>query len=104
MERIICAAIHYRLGDKLVHTCSNIKSGLIVFGLRHGNCFSILNKIYPDREYITNNKDGKVTVQGFLTSENRFVTRREAAKIAFAAGQIPENIAKIEFLFSEDLY
>jgi hypothetical protein len=39
--------------------------------------------------------------QGFLTNKNRFVSRQEGAKIAFAAGQIKEEIVR---LFSEDLY
>jgi hypothetical protein len=40
-------------------------------------------------------------VQGFLTSDDRFVDRREAAKIALAAGQVKEEL---KVLFSEDLY
>lgn len=39
--------------------------------------------------------------QGFLTDEGSFVSRAEAAKIAFAAGQIQE---RKEFLFSEDIF
>lgn len=44
-------------------------------------------------------------VQGFLTSDNRFVSRTEANKIAFEAMQIPQSVfeAKTE-LYSEDLY
>jgi len=39
--------------------------------------------------------------QGFYTSKGRFVSREEAAKIAFEAGQISEQKKR---LFSEDLY
>lgn len=39
--------------------------------------------------------------QGFWTSHDRFVDRKEAAKIAFEAGQIPEEKSE---LFSEDLW
>ncbi len=39
--------------------------------------------------------------QGFITSEGRFVGRVEAAKLAFAAGQIAR--AK-RLLYSEDLW
>lgn len=39
--------------------------------------------------------------QGFLTNDNRFVERAEAAEIAFKSGQI-----KVEktYLFSEDVW
>lgn len=39
--------------------------------------------------------------QGFLTSKGRFVDRKEAAKIAWDMGQIPEQV---EELTSEHLY
>jgi hypothetical protein len=39
--------------------------------------------------------------QGFITNENRFVGREEAAKIAFAARQIEQEK---DILFSEDLW
>ena len=96
-EYIVCAAIWYQSGDKLQNTCKNVDKGLVLFGLRH-YIFELLIKLYP------NYKQSQDTIQGFLTSHNRFVTREEAAKIAFDCGQIEEKIAKIEFLFSEDLY
>ena len=40
-------------------------------------------------------------IQGFLTSDDRFVNRKEAGQIAFDAGQITKLT---ECLFSEDLY
>jgi hypothetical protein len=39
--------------------------------------------------------------QGFVTDDGRFVEREEAAKIAFAAGQIP---GPKKVLFSEDIF
>ncbi len=39
--------------------------------------------------------------QGFLADNGRFVSREEAAKIAFEAGQIP---GKLTWLFSEDIF
>ncbi len=39
--------------------------------------------------------------QGFLVDDGRFVSREEAAKIAFEAGQIP---AQVHQLFSEDIF
>jgi len=43
----------------------------------------------------------KGSVQGFLTSEGRFVTRQEAAEISFKEGQ---NKFKGSMLTSEEIY
>jgi len=70
-----------------------LKNGRIYKGKRHHNIIArIVNKtgIKP--------AGGK---QGFVTDNGRFVSREEAAKIAFASGQIKEQK---ERLFSEDLY
>jgi len=40
-------------------------------------------------------------IQGFLTSENRFVGRHEARKLAYEAGQVQEDTGP---LYSEDIY
>ena len=42
--------------------------------------------------------------QGFVTSHYRFVDRREAMKIAEAAGQIREKTGPADMLFSEDMW
>lgn len=39
--------------------------------------------------------------QGFFTSKNRFVSRKEAAQIAFSSGQITKEIVE---LHSEDVW
>lgn len=39
--------------------------------------------------------------EGFLTNTDRFVERKEAAEIAFKAGQ---TRSKLNFLYSEDIY
>lgn len=93
---IICAAIWYDDGIKRMHLPRNITSGLVAGGWRHGNCISILEAHYPNREYKSPN-----TIQGFLTSEGNFVDRKNAGEIAFKAGQTSK---KINFLFSEDIY
>lgn len=56
--------------------------------------------------YLNFKYDKCKAVQGFLTSENRFVNRTEALKIASAAGQIPEGNKHnpVEVLLSEDIY
>ena len=94
IERILCSAIHYN--DELYYggRPENIKSGYVVCGLRHSNCI-ILHSI------LTRKTTKSDDIQGFLTSNNRFVDRREAADIAYKAGQI-KDIA--DCLISEDLY
>ena len=100
-ERIICAAIWFKDGIKRELMPKNIDKGIVVCGWRHGNCNIILNAIFPKRDYLIKNKDGKTTIQGFLTSDNRFLNRYDAGKIAFEAGQTSKLI---DYLFSEDIY
>lgn len=85
-EIIICAAV--------VAT-----DGSIYRGHRHNNCLELIyelgKKQRPDHE-----------AQGFITSENRYVDRKEAYKIQRAAG-IPsasEDGYQGTDLYSEDLY
>ena len=98
---IICAAIWYNDGKERPNLPRNIKTGIVVGGWRHGNCVTMLKEMFPERDYIINNKDGKKTIQGFLTNKGMFVDREEAGKIAFEARQIA---APNDYLFSEDLY
>ena len=98
---IICAAIWYNDGKVRHNLPRNIKTGIVVGGWRHGNCITMLHEMFPGRDYIINNKDGKTTIQGFLTNKGMFVDREEAGKIAFEAKQIS---APNDYLFSEDLY
>ena len=95
---VICAAIWFNDGKKHKHQPRNIDSGFVVAGRRHHNVFLTVADIkdvpYKDYGYSEN-------IQGFLTSDDRFVNRKEAGQIAFDAGQT----AKLtECLFSEDLY
>ena len=98
VERINCAAIWYDDGiDTYVNQPINIHSGYVVCGHRHHNCLTTFAMLVGIREKPLSERQ----VQGFLTSRNRFVNRREAAKIAFGAGQIEEEK---EILYSEDIY
>ena len=95
---IICAAIWFNDGKKHKHQPRNIDSGFVVAGRRHHNVILTVADIkdvpYKDFGYSEN-------IQGFLTSDDMFVNRKEAGQIAFDAGQT----AKLtECLFSEDLY
>lgn len=107
---IICAAVHVRDNKKYVHQPINIDTGYVICGRRHHNCFmsySILSErwytgiVKTLRSWRILKRKPRNTKQGFVTSDNRFVTREEAGLIAFNAKQIskPTN-----FLFSEDLY
>lgn len=81
IEKILCAAIHYKNCKTYEFQPLNIESGIVVTGYRHGHCFYTLKQIFPM------NKDFEI-IQGFLTSKNRFVDRQEAFKIALHGKQI----------------
>ena len=96
LEYILCAAIHYKVRDSLVHRPSNVENGIVICGWRHHNCIEIASRIGINKEE---------HVQGFLTSKNRFLTREEARTFAIEVDQIfaDETFHK-DMLFSEDLY
>ena len=99
---IICAAIWYQDGKKYMHQPRNVDSGFTVCGRRHHNCF-ITSYILNGEESLkkkVSTDEWKVT-QGFITSDDRFVNRKEASQIAYDSGQ---TVKLTECLFSEDLY
>lgn len=93
MEKIVCSAIWLDNSTKHNHQPINIESGYVVCGLRHHNCLKIIS-------FIPNTKEVR-KVQGFLTSSNRFVDRKEA-KIIFNTYSLIKKDS--ELLYSEDLY
>ena len=99
-ERIVCAAIWYvEMGTVVkIDTAlpKNCKTGVVFCGLRHCNCLHTMCSITGKKDF-----DMGKSIQGFLTTENRFVDRLEAGKIAFDAGQISAPTSR---LYSEDLY
>lgn len=94
IEYILCAAIWFKNGKKHEHQPKNIETGFVVCGRRHHNCFLTTSLV---KEF---SEAKKTAEQGFLTSKDRFVDRKEAAQIAFERGQCKEK----KILFSEDLY
>lgn len=100
MINILCAALYLQDGKKYNYQPKNIESGLVVCARRHHNCFAILDLISPYKE-----RKAKV-IQGFLTSDDNFVDRKEAFKIADEAGQIKSKplLYGKQSLISEDLY
>jgi hypothetical protein len=80
--------------------CAAIKmGGLIIRGHRHDDCLRNIKARRLDSEPI---------VQGFMTSQNRFVDREEAMQLQRAAGAksaySPDGELHGDILFSEDLY
>lgn len=101
-QYIICAAIWFNDGFKYNEQPENITEGFVVTGRRHHNCFAttfiLHGKIYVDS--CINDGTWKL-VEGFITSDDKFVTRHEAVEIAFNADQIDK---KYKLLISEHLY
>lgn len=103
-ERILCSAIWYK-ELPLIRTFSanvlpvNCDKGLVFCGYRHPHCMYSMISVTGKRSVET--EVGKY-IQGFLTSKNRFVDRKEGAKIHIANGG-KLNYSTKE-LYSEDLY
>ncbi len=105
-EKILCAAIWYKelplLRPDVLEPRGfqpyNLDHGVIFCGWRHHNC--MYQKIAVTG--LAESQSGE-SVQGFLTSKNRFVDRIEGNMIAINAGQAPKN-SPGDRLFSEDLY
>ena len=70
-EFILCAAIDY--------------NGVIISAHRHGNCYEVLEALVGK---IETSKLPDRNKQGFLTSQNRYVSREEAWVIAKSNKQI----------------
>lgn len=97
-EIVICAAIWVQDGKKRPYQPINIPSGTVFCGLRH--C-SIISQFVA---YGIAHKNR--SVQGFLTSKNRFLTREEASELVKNNNQemVVDRNAIREQLYSEDLY
>ena len=92
-EWVICAAIWYkhrfRNPAPRGFIAQNIDKGMVIGQYRHGNC------IYTHKQTRLCRcvSDGR-QVQGFLTSEGRFVDRWQGMELAYLAGQVSEERAK----------
>jgi hypothetical protein len=93
-QRILYAAIHIDDGLVYVHQPKNISTGYVICGRRHHNC--IQTSVILGNLPVKSN-----SVQGFLTSDDLFLNRSDAAELAFTCGQI-DSPTKI--LTSEDLW
>jgi hypothetical protein len=100
-EKIICAAIWYKEQHTPVHGPINIKKGIVICGHRHPHCIGAFNALTGLRSVTP---DCGEYEQGFLTSHNRFVDRKEGFDIAANAFQLGVTYANQTELYSEDLY
>ncbi len=103
-EMVICAAIWYQDQPTLTFLPKNISFGMVVAGYRHPHCIEVVHQLSGMRSCSFGPDATGKSVQGFLTDKNRFVDRKEAAKIAIASGQIKECQYTEGTLYSEDLY
>lgn len=101
METILCAAIWYKNFDKPVHSPININEGVVLCGYRHGHIIGQMKSITGLRTTLKGENSVGETVQGFLTSKNRFIDRKEAHSLFKENGGVPEFN---DLLYSEDLY
>lgn len=99
-ERILCAAIWYKEQNTPMYRPLNADVGCVVLGHRHPHCIHTFKALTGKR---TVTPECGEHIQGFLTSDNRFVDRKEALNIAIEAGQFIGNCYS-NGLFSEDLY
>lgn len=109
-EYCLCAAIWYKDGTEAPRgfIAQNISSGVVIGQWRHGNCINVraTNKLWNKQvldeynrechklEYKSITKetiDKFEHVDGFITSEGRFVDRWQAAELAILSGQITEK-------------
>lgn len=102
-ETILCAAIWYKGAPSAHFQPRNIHKGVVVSGYRHGHCLAIFVSLTGKRGVEV---EAGEMVQGFLTSKNRFVDRKEAQIIhkATVGKSFDPDGYRGEELFSEDLY
>ena len=94
-EYITCSAILFHTTKELAHMPINVNKGFVLCGHRHHNIQSLC-QVKGLEDLIQ-----YPSTDGFLTSKDRFVERKEAGEIAFKAGQIKELTGH---LYSEDIY
>jgi len=100
-EYIVCSAIWYIDAMKEhVHQPKNVAHGYVLCGLRHHNIIAL------NYDLTGTKTTGMESVQGFLTSANRFVNRKEAHEIAELQDQIVHKSGNLHdgVLYSEDIY
>lgn len=101
MEKIICAAIHVKHNQQHAGQPVNIETGFVVCGRRHDACHTTIAILNPSFLKLLTSGDN-----GFVTTKNKFVDRKEGYVIAKDAGQLLHNYHDSTnlILTSEDLW
>lgn len=109
-EWVLCAAIWYQDGTEAPRgmIAQNIDSGVVIGQWRHGNCINVrsTNPLWNAKKLAERKQEIPMIssyedtlkyydyVDGFLTSQGRFVDRWQGMAIAYLAGQVPYERAK----------
>lgn len=115
-EFILCAAIW--INDGLIHDQQpeNIDTGFVICGRRHNNCYQTIKSLTGQnvnnryKELIDAMSQEEIRKhQGFITSLDRYVDRKEGWKIAKENNQIQFGLIASDnvddsILISENLY
>jgi len=94
-ELIMCAAVH--VDDRIEHRYQpyNIDKGIVFCGWRYPCIFSQIRAAYGDKY--------SDSIQGFLTTKNRFLSRSESIDMVMQNGQLKKGLIG-GILKSEDLW
>lgn len=112
-EFILCAAIWVNDKQKHEQQPDNIGIGFVVCGRMHNNCYQTIKDLKGDvNTYLKSldmSEDNYREHQGFITSLDRYVNRKEGWSIAKANNQIQFGLIASEneddsILISENLY
>lgn len=98
---LLCSAIWYKDLPTMRLLPKNCDKGIVLCGWRHGNIIAQMQATMGLRTVVHGENSAGKYKQGFLTNDNRFVERAEAAGIAFKSGQIKTEKT---YLFSEDVW
>jgi len=100
-QYILCSAIWYKDLPTMQHLPRNCEKGIVLCGRAHCNIIAQMFTTMKLRTASLGEHSTGDFEQGFLTNDNFFVGRREAAEIAYRAGQINE---KLNELCSENVW
>jgi len=112
-EFILCAAIWVNDKQKHEQQPDNIEIGFVVCGRRHNNCYQTIKDLKGDVNIyfksLNMSENNYREHQGFITSLDRYVNRKEGWKIAKINNQIQFGLLASEaeedsILISENLY
>ena len=112
-EFILCAAIWVNDKQKHEQQPENIEIGFVICGRRHNNCYQTIKDLKGNvNDYFKSldmSEDNYREHQGFITSTDRYVNRKEGWNIAKANNQIQFGLEASEsgsdsILISENLY